>query len=245
MDMTNAPSHTRDVVGAATELKRPTGVSDRHKMIVAATVLVVLSLAAWAMTGFYGDRPSALPRTGNPMPALPTARVDTGLQEELVLITTALTRRDADDEMLIEAVYSTPKLFAALSRHEAALQGDRESEQLFQTYQRDHELDRYLVFTLILDQDGPGLSDYRPEEMIRLRTGDGREVRAVTWVEVPDLMSDSSRVGMLHFPRVTADDRLLLSEHEGWFELVLSGLGEDDQILRWELPIAYPAALAM
>ena len=78
--------------------------------------------------------------------------------------------------------------------------------------------------------------------MIRLRTDNGRKVQAVSWFEVPDLMSDSSRVGMLHFPRFITANRPLLSEDEGWFELVLSGLGEEDRILRWELPIAYPPA---
>jgi hypothetical protein len=216
----------------------------RRKVAVMATVLVVLALAAWAMIGFHAGSPSPLPRAGNPMPDLSALAANSALEAELTQVTAVLTRRNADDALVVEAVYHTPEFFATISRSEATRQDNGDAESLLQTYLREHELDRYLVFTLILGQDDPGLSDYRPEEMIRLRTDDGREVQAVSWVEVPTLMSDSSRVGMLHFPRVTADDRPLLSENEGWFELVLSDLGGGDQILRWELPIAYPTALA-
>jgi hypothetical protein len=209
--------------------------------MVSTTALVVLALAAWAMIGFYGDQPSALPRAGNPMPALSALEANSALEVQLTQVTATLARRNTGDALLVEAVYHTPELFVLLSRSEAALQGNGDAESLLQTYLREHDLDRHLVFTLILDQDSPGLGDYRPAEMIRLRTNDGREVQAVSWVEVPNLMSDSSRVGMLHFPRLRADNRPLLSENEGWFELVLSGLREEDRILRWELPIAYPS----
>jgi hypothetical protein len=209
--------------------------------MVATTVLIVLVLAAWAMIGFYGDRPSALPRAGNPMPALSALEASSALEAELTQATATLARRNVDDALLVEAVYHTPELFALLSRSEAALQGKDDAESLLETYLREHDLDRHLVFTLILSQDSPGLGDYRPTEMIRLRTDEGREVQAVSWVEAPNPMSGSSRIGMLHFPRLAADSRPLLSETEGWLELVLSGLGEEDRILRWEFPIAYPS----
>jgi hypothetical protein len=202
--------------------------------------VVVLALATWTMIGFYGDQLPALPRAGNPMPVLSTLVASSALEAETIQVTAALARRNADDTLLVEAVYYTPELFALQSRSEAALQGNGDAQSLLEANLREHELDRYLVFTLVLSQDSPGLGDYRPAEMIRLRTGNGRKVQAVSWFEVTDLMSDSSRVGMLHFPRFTAENRPLLSENEGWFELVLSGLGEGDQILRWELPIAYP-----
>ena len=245
MDITQDSSCRHGPVGAADRRKWLMRSVGGHQVAVTATVLVVLVLAVWAMTGFYARSPSPLPRAGNPMPALSALAANSALEAELTQVTDTLTRRNTDDALLVEAVYHTPELFATLSRSEATRQGNGDAESLLETYLSEHELDRYLVFALILGQGDPGLGDYRPEEMIRLRTDDGREVQAVSWVEMPALMSDSSRVGMLHFPRVTADDRPLLSENEGWFELVLSGLGEGDQVLRWELPIAYPSAVAM
>jgi hypothetical protein len=212
----------------------------RRDVTVAATVVVVLALSAWTMIGFYADRPAALPRAGKPMPVLANVAASSELEAELIRLITALARRNADAALLVEAVYYTPELLALQSRSEADLQGNGDAESLLEDNLREHDLDRYLVFTLVLSQDRPGLGDYRPAEMIRLRTDDGRTVQAVSWLEVPELMSDSSRVGMLHFPRFTADSRPLLTEDAGWFELVLSGLGERDEILRWEWPIAHP-----
>jgi hypothetical protein len=145
--------------------------------------------------------------------------------------------------VLVEAVYNTPELFATLSRYHAAQQRDDEAESLFQTYRRYHETDRYLVFILILESNGPDLTGYQPQAMSRLRTASGREVPAESWVELSSPVPDHQRVGLLHFPRATADGQALLTEDDGWLELVLSAPDGGERALRWELPIAYPTIL--
>ncbi len=209
---------------------------------MATTVLVVLALAAWAMIGFHADRLSPLPRTGNPMPALRALATGLALETELSLVTAALTRRDTSGEVLVEAVYNTPELFAALSRRDAVQQrgNDAEAESLSEIYRRDHETVRYLIFTLILESNGPDLTGYQLQTMSRLRMSSGREMSAESWVEVPSLMTDRHRIGWLHFPRVTADGQALLTEDDGWLELVLSAPDGGEHTLRWELPIVYP-----
>jgi hypothetical protein len=241
-DITNAPSHRRDVVGAAVELKRPTGVSDRRKIMVAATVLIVLALAGWAMTGFYGDRLSPLPRTGDHFPDLSARETDPAIEKELASVTDALTRRHTDDGLLVEATYNTQELFVALSRYQATRQPSAKADSLRETSQRKHEMDRYMVFTLVLGGDAFTVEDLRPDEMIRLRTPSGREMSTSTWTEVPTSMPNHSWIGILHFPRVASDGQPLVSEGDAWLEMVLVGLGTGDQVLRWELPIAYPSA---
>jgi hypothetical protein len=219
-------------------------VTGRREVVVAATVLVVLALAAWAMIGFHADRLSPLPRRGNPMPALPALEADPALETELALVA-ALIRRDVSGEVLVEAVYNTPALFAALSRRDAVQQrgNEAEAESLLRTYQRYHETERYLVFTLVLESNGSDLNDYQPQAMSRLRTAGGREVPAESWVELSSPMPNRHRVGLLHFPRVTAGGQALLTEDDGWLELVLSALGGGEWTLRWELPITYPTIL--
>jgi hypothetical protein len=205
-------------------------------------VLVVLALAAWAMISFHADRLSPLPRMGNPMPALAALEADPALETELALVTAALTRRDTSGAVLVEAVYNAPALFAALSRRDAAQQGgeEAEAEALLQTYQRYHETDRCLVFSPILESTGLDLTDYQPQATSRLRTASGREVPAERWVELFSPMPDRIRVGFLYFPHTTADGQALLSEHDGWLELVLSASDGGELALRWELPSAYP-----
>ncbi|MFB0534988.1 MAG: hypothetical protein ACETWR_08400 [Anaerolineae bacterium] len=242
MEITEATINRNGPVRALAEFKWPMGLAARRKVVVAATVLVVLVLAAWAMIGFHADRLSHLPRTGNPMPALAAFEADSTLEAELALVTTALTRRDVSGAVLMEAVYNTPELFATLSRYHVAQQGgdEVEAESLFQTYLSHHETDRYLVFMLILESSGPDLTDYQPQAVSRLRTASEREVPAENWVEMSSSMSDHRRVGLLHFPRATADGQALLTEDDGWLELVLSVPDGGEQALRWELPIAYP-----
>jgi hypothetical protein len=240
-DIANAPSPSSNVVGTAAELKRPTGVSGRRKMMVAGTVLVVLALAGWAMAGFYGDRLSPLPRTGDRFPDLSARETDLAIEEELTSVTDALTRRYTDEGLLIEATYNTQELFAALSRYQATRQPSAKADSLFERTQRVHEMDRYIVFTLVLGGDAFALEDLRPDEMIRLRTPSGREVSTSTWTEVPTSMPDHSWIGILHFPRVTSDGQPLIAEGDAWLEMVLVALGTDEQVLRWELPIVYPS----
>ena len=242
IDITEAPTDGRGLVGALARLKWPTRLAGRREVVMAATVLIVLALAAWAMIGFHADRLSPLPRTVNPLPALPALEADPALEAELALVAAALTRRNASGEVLVEAVYNTPALFAALSRRDAAQQrGDEgEAESLLRTIQRFHETERYLVFTLVLESNGPDLNDYQPQAMSRLRTAGGREVPAESWVELSSPMPNRHRVGLLHFPRVTADGQALLTEDGGWLELVLSALNGGEWALRWELPITYP-----
>lgn len=160
MDITEAITHRNGLVRALAKLKWATRLAGRREVVVAATVLVVLVLAAWAMIGFHADRLSPLPRTGNPMPVWPAFEADPALETEMALVTAALTQRDTSGEVLVEAVYDTPALFAALSRRDAAQQGgdEAEAESLFQTYRLYHETDRYLVFTLILESKGPDLA---------------------------------------------------------------------------------------
>ena len=244
LDITEAPTDGRDLVGALARLKWPTRVTGRREVVVAATVLIVLALAAWAMIGFHADRLSPLPRTGNPMPALPALEADLALETELALVA-ALIRRDVSGEVLVEAVYNTPALFAALSRRDAVQQrgNEAEAESLLRTYQRYHETERYLVFTLVLESNGPDLNDYQPQAMSRLRTAGGREVPAESWVELSSPMPNRHRVGLLHFPRATAGGQALLTEDDGWLELVLSAPDGGEWALRWELPITYPTIL--
>lgn len=243
MDITEATINRNGPVKALVKLKWPTGLAARRKVAVAGTVLVVLVLAAWSMIGFHADSLSPLPRTGNPMPALAALEADPALETELALVTAALTRRDVSGAVLIEAVYNTPELFATLSRYHVAEQGgdEVEAESLLQTYLSHHETDRYLVFMLILESSGPDLTGYQPQAVSRLRTASAREVPAENWVEMSSSMSNHRRVGLLHFPRATADGQSLLTEDDGWLELVLSAPDGGERALRWELPIAYPA----
>jgi hypothetical protein len=62
-------------------------------------------------------------------------------------------------------------------------------------------------------------------------------------VELSSPVPDHQRVGLLHFPRATADGQALLTEDDGWLELVLSAPDGGERALRWELPIAYPTIL--
>jgi hypothetical protein len=221
--------------------KWATGLGSRREVGVAATVMVVLALAAWAMIGFHAGRPSPLPGTGNPVPTLSAQKVDPASEMELVMVADALTRRDKGDKVLMEAIYNTPELFAALSRHDAAQEGggEAEAETLFQTYRRYHGADRYSVFTLILESSGPDLTGYHPGAMSRLRSSSGRETPAVRWVEHPTSVPDRRRGGLLYFSHAAANDQPLLAEDEDWLELVLLTLDGRERTLRWELPIAY------
>ncbi len=241
MDITKDKINRNSPVRVLAKPKWPTELAARRK-VVAVTVPVVLVLAAWAMIGFHADRLSPLPRMGNPMPASSASEADSILEAELALVTSALTQRDESGAMLIEAVYSTPELFAALSRYHVVQQGgdEVEAESMLQAHLHDHETDRYLVFMLILASSGPDLTGYQPQAVSRLRTVSGREVLAESWVEVSSSMSDHHSVGFLHFPRTTADGHALLTEDDGWMELVLSAPDGGEQVLRWELPIAYP-----
>ena len=239
MDTNKAATCRRDLSRSPARLTWPRRLVGRRPVVVAATVLAVLALAAWAMTGFYANRPSPLPRKGKPMPDLSALEADLALQSNLLLVTAALTRRGTGNAVLVEAVYNTPEVFAALSRHDAAQQGgdEAEAETLRQEYQRYHETDRYLVFTLVLESNGFNLEDYQPLVKSLLRTASGREVSAARWEELRSPAPDRHREGLLHVPRLTVDQPVLM-EDDGWLELVLSDLDGGEWALRWELPIA-------
>lgn len=242
MDLANAPAGIRHKIRAAARLGWFTRSIGRRRALVGATVLAVLALAGWAMTGFYGDRLSPLPRTGDPFPDLSARETDPTIKAELASVTDALTRRYTNDGLLVEATYNTQELFVALSRYQATQQPSAKADSLFETYQQEHEMDRYIVFTLILGSDALALEDLRPDEMIRLRMPSGREVSTSTWTEVPTALPSRARIGVLHFPRVASDGQPIISQDDGWLELVLSAPDGRERALRWELPIAYPSA---
>lgn len=240
MSITESTTHRDGLAGMLAKPKWAARLAGRREVAVAATVMGVLALAAWAMTGFHAGRPSPLPRTGNPVPAPSAPEVDAALEAQLVGLTATLTRRNRSDEVLVEAVYNTPELLAALSRHHAAQEGggEAEAESLFQTFRRYHETDRYMVFTLILESSSPDLTGYHPGSMGRLRSSSGRETPAVRWVEHPTSGPDRRRGGLLYFSHAATNDQPLLAEDDDWLDLVLT-LDGRERTLRWELPIAY------
>lgn len=60
MDIMEATINRNGPVRALAKLKWLMGLAARRKVAVAATVLVVLVLAAWSMIGFHADRLVAL-----------------------------------------------------------------------------------------------------------------------------------------------------------------------------------------
>lgn len=242
-EITETPTRRGDIGGALVRLKWPAKLAGRREVTVAATVVVVLALATWAMISFHADRLSPLPRRGNPLPAMSTLEADLALETEVALVTGALTRRDTSGELMAEAIYGTTELFSALSRRKTAHQRSDKTgaESVFQAYLRYHETDRYMVFILTLESNNPRLIGYSPQTASRLRTASGLEMPAESWMELSSPTPDYRRVGLLHFPRATAGGQSLLTEDDGWLELEPAAPEGEELALRWELPIAYPA----
>ena len=248
MDATGARTY-RDRLGSRLaklgELSQRGGV---RAMGVAITVLVVLSFASWTMVTFDATRPSPLPDVGAPMPTdMPTdSHVSSSqiLEEYLDAVANLLTREVSGGRVAVVATHEAPILFSALACLGAAQQGrgEDEAERLLQTYWRAHDLDRYHVFSLALESTSLDLTSYRPESDIRLRSAAGYEVPPETWIEDATPMPDRYRVGMLHFPRLSASGQPLLAEDDDWVELRLWAPDGQEHTLRWELPFGRESA---
>ena len=208
--------------------------------------MLVLSLAYWTMREFAASRPSPLPALGNPMPTLVPVTSSLTEEAELSSAITLLTREDVDGAVKVAATYASPLLFSAMSRLDAAQQGGDETEvqRILRAYWLEHDLDRYLVFSLTLDSSGPDLTSYRPDLDVRLRTASGQEVGAETWTEHPSPAPNHHRLGMLHFPREAPDGRWLLNEDVAWFELRLGTVDGEERTLRWERPAGDLSAIS-